>query len=113
MDAILHIMAYLGLHHNAHFYPDIDDDHFTEMDCKESYGKVEGPIHLNFPNPLGKPVDACLSKAILQGTNRPDVLANTALVGCWHSKCQDTIETGVFHAKFVAMEMRVDTLTVF
>ncbi len=39
MDAALHIMAYLGLHHNLCLcmdptYPDIADDQFPVMDLK-------------------------------------------------------------------------------
>ncbi len=62
MDTALHIMAYLGIHHNSHLcmdltYPDIDNDQFPFMDWKEFYCKVTEPIPPNAPKPLGKPVD--------------------------------------------------------
>ncbi len=62
MDAALHIMAYLGLHHNSRLcmdptYPDIDDEQFPVMDWKEFYSKVTEPILPNALMPLGKPVD--------------------------------------------------------
>ncbi len=62
MDAALHIMAYLGLHHNSRLfmdltYPNIDDDQFPVMDWKEFYGEVTKPIPPNAPKPLGKPVE--------------------------------------------------------
>ncbi len=62
MDATLHIMAYLGLHHNLCLcmdptYPGIDDDQFPVMDCEEFYEDVTEPIPPNASKPLGKPVD--------------------------------------------------------
>ncbi len=45
MDAALHIMAYLGLHHNSRLcmdptYQNIDNDQFPVIDLKENYGEV-------------------------------------------------------------------------
>ncbi len=65
MDAALHIMAYLGLHHNSCLcmdltYPSINNDQFPVMDWKEFFGEVTKPIQLNASKPLGKPVDVCM-----------------------------------------------------
>ncbi len=62
IDAALHIMAYLGLHHNSCFcmdptYPNIDTDQFPVIDWKEFYCKVTEPISPNAPKPLAKLVD--------------------------------------------------------
>ncbi len=79
MDAALHIMAYLGLHHNSHLcidltYPNIDNDQFPVMDWKKFYGNVQKPIPPNAPRPLGKPVDICMSiDSDHVGTYRPNV----------------------------------------
>ncbi len=56
MDAALHIIALLGLHHNSRLcmnptYPDIDNDQFPVMDWKEFYSEVTDPIPPNAPNP--------------------------------------------------------------
>ena len=122
MDAALHIMAYLGLHHNSRLcmdptYPDIDDEQFPVMDWKEFYGEVTEPIPPNAPKPLGKPVDVRMfvdsdhagDKQTRRSRSGFLIYVNTALVD-WHSKRQATIETGVFGAEFVAMKTGVDTL---
>ncbi len=106
MDAALHIMAYLGLHHNSHWcmdptYPDINDDQFPVMDWKEFYGEVTKPIPPNTPIPLGKPVDVCMfvdsdhtgDKQTRYSHSGFLIYVNTALIN-WHSKQQATIKTG-------------------
>ncbi len=65
MDAALHIMAYLGLHHDSHLciywtYPDIDNNQFPVMGWKEFYGNVEKSIPPNALKPMGKPVNTCM-----------------------------------------------------
>ncbi len=46
MDAALHIMAYLGSHHNSHLcmdptYPENDNDQSPDVDWKEFCSNVE------------------------------------------------------------------------
>ncbi len=57
MGVALHVMTYLGLHHNSRLcmdptYPNIDNYQFSVMEwqCPE-------PIPLNAPKPLGKPIE--------------------------------------------------------
>ncbi len=62
MDADLHIMAYLGIHHNSYLcmdptYQDIDNDQFPVMYWKEFYRGVTVSLPPNAPKPLEKPVD--------------------------------------------------------
>ncbi len=62
MDATLHIIAYLGIHHNSCLcmdptYPYIDNFQLPLMNWKEFYSNVTEPILPNPPKPLGKPVD--------------------------------------------------------
>ncbi len=122
MDAALHIMAYLGLHHNSHLcmdltYPDIDNKQFLVMDWREFYGEVTKPIPPNAPKPLDKPVDLCMfvdsnhagDKQTRRSRSSFLIYVNTALFER-HSKQQATIETGVFGTEFVAMKTGVDTL---
>ncbi len=122
MDAALHIMAYLGLHQNSLLcmdptYLDIDDKQFPVMDWKEFYGEITKHIPPNFPKPLGKAVGLCM---FIDSNHAGDtqtrrscggflIYINTALVD-WHSKQQNTIETGVFGAEIVAMKTGVDTM---
>ncbi len=65
MDAALHSMAYIGIHHNSCLcmdltYPDIDNDQLPVMDWKEFYGNVTETIPPNDPKHLGKPVNICM-----------------------------------------------------
>ncbi len=97
-------------------YPDIDNDQFPVMDWKEFYGKVTEPIPPSSPKPLGKPVDVCMfinsnhvgNKQTRHSQSSFLIYINTALDD-WHSKCQATIETGVFGTELVAMKTGVDT----
>ncbi len=59
MDAALHIMAYLGLHHNSSLcmdltYPNIDNEQFPVMDWKELNGEVTETIPPKAPKPWEK-----------------------------------------------------------
>ena len=56
MDAALHIMSYLGNHHNSRLifdptYPNIDYDSFPECEWKEFYPGAEEPIPPDAPEP--------------------------------------------------------------
>ncbi|KAL7462190.1 hypothetical protein ACHAXS_002579 [Conticribra weissflogii] len=121
MDAAMHIMAYLGLHHNSCLcmdptYPDIDDDQFPVIDWKEFYenvtehrtyytqrpkapGQTSRHMHVCRQQPHGGKIDQI---GFL-------IYTNTALIDC-HLKQQATTETGVVCAEFVAMKMGIDML---
>ena len=122
LETALHVMSYLGTHHNSRLcmdptYPNMEAFHFKQCDWKEFYGDVEEPIPPNAPTALGKSIDLRMfvdsDHAGDQRTRRSRtgflVYVNTALV-CWYSKKQSTIETCTFGAEFVAMKTGVETL---
>ena len=58
MQQVLHIFAYLKIHHNARVvfdpsYPDIDDTQFAKKDWSSMYGTTREPMPHNAPKPLG------------------------------------------------------------
>ena len=62
LEAALHVMSYLLLHHNSclcmdPMYPVIDSTQFPICDWSEFYGEVEEPIPPNAPEAIGKVVD--------------------------------------------------------
>ncbi len=92
MDAALHIMAYLGLHHKSHLcmdptYPDIDNDQFPVMYWKDFNDNVQEPIPSNAPKPLGKLVDVQMfvgSDDLGGKQTRP---LHSSFLIYWHSRC--------------------------
>ncbi len=65
LEAALHIMLYLSLHHNSCLcmdptYPVIDSMQFLMCDLSEFYGEVEEPISHDAPEAIGKVVDFCM-----------------------------------------------------
>ncbi len=61
LEAALHVMSYLSLHHNSllcmdSMYPMIDSTQFPMCDWTEFYGEVEEPIPHNAPKAIGKVV---------------------------------------------------------
>ncbi|KAL7472588.1 hypothetical protein ACHAXS_013574 [Conticribra weissflogii] len=122
LEAALHIMSYLSLHHNSRLcmdptYPVIDSTQFPVCDWSEFYGEVEEPIPPNAPEAIGKVVDLRMfvdsDHAGDQRTRRSRsgflIYLNTALIS-WYSKRQSTIEMCTFGAEFVAMKTGVEAL---
>ncbi|KAL7460152.1 hypothetical protein ACHAXS_000616 [Conticribra weissflogii] len=62
LEAALHMISYLSLHHNSFLcidptYKEIDSTQFPIFDWSEFYGEVEEPIPPNAPEAIGKVVD--------------------------------------------------------
>jgi hypothetical protein len=65
LEAVVHVFAYLGLHHNAIVvfgpkYPDVDMGTFINTDWKSMYGDAKEMIPSDAPVPHEKEVDLCL-----------------------------------------------------
>lgn len=122
MDAALHIMSYLGNHHNTRLifdptYPTIDYASFPQCEWKEFYPDAEEPIPLDAPEARGRPVDVRMfvdsdhasDKSIRRSRTGVLIFCNNALID-WISKRQPTVETSVFGAEFVAMKYGMEKL---
>ncbi len=122
LEAALHVMLYLSLHHNSRLcmdptYPAIDSIQFPICDWTEFCSEVEEPIPPNAPEAIGKIVELCMFvDSDLAGDQRTQrswsgflIYLNTALIS-WYSKRQSTIETCTFGAEFVAMKNGVETI---
>jgi hypothetical protein len=64
-EAVFHVFAYLGLHHNAMVvfeptYPSVDMGTFINTEWKSMYGDVKEIIPSDALVPRGKEVDVCL-----------------------------------------------------
>jgi hypothetical protein len=62
LEAVFHVFAYLGLHHNARVvfdptYPSVDMGTFIKTDWKSMYGDVKEMIPSDDPIPRGKEVN--------------------------------------------------------
>lgn len=122
LDAVLHIFAYLDHKHNSRMvfdptYPEIDMSNFKECDWKHFYGDVKEAIPLNAPDPRGKEVDLRMyvdsdhagEKLTRRSRTGFFVFMNMAPI-IWYSKRQNTVETSVFGAEFVAMKNGMETV---
>jgi hypothetical protein len=120
LEAVFHVFAYLGLHHNAKVvfvptYPAVDMVIFIKTDWKAMYGDVKEMIPSDAPNPRGKEVDVRLfvdsDHAAEQFTRRSRtgfvIYLNMAPI-VWFSKRQPTVESSVFGAEFVAMKNGIE-----
>jgi hypothetical protein len=121
LEAVFHLFAYLGLHHNARVmfdptYPTVDMGTFIKTDWKSMYGDVKEMIPSDAPVPHGKEVDLRLfvdsDHDGEQFTRRSRtgfvVYLNMAPI-VWFSKHQPTVESSVFGAEFVAMKNGIET----
>jgi hypothetical protein len=121
LEAVFHVFAYLGLHHNARFvfaptYPAVDMGTFIKTNWKSMYGDVKEIIPSDAIIPRGKEVDLRLcvdsDHAGEQFTRRSRTgfviyLSMAPIV--WFSKRQPTVESSVFGAEFVAMKNDIET----
>ena len=118
LEQVLHIFAYLKVHHNAELvfdpsYPEIDQSLFQPQDWSSTvYGdKLEEDLPPNMPKPLGNAmkmtayVDSDHAGDCLTRRSRTGFLVylNCALI-YWLSKKQTSIETSSFGSEFVAMK---------
>ena len=122
LEALLHMMAYMKLHHNARMvfdprYPKVNEDEFKRCDWTNFYGDVKEPMPPNAPKPLGKPVimrlmvdsDHAGDQLIRRSRTGFQIFMNNAPI-VWLSKKQPTVETSVFGAEFVAMKHGIETV---
>jgi hypothetical protein len=121
LEAVFHVFAYLGLHHNARVvfdptYPAVDMGIFINTEWKAMYGDVKEMIPSDAPNPRGKEVDLRLfvdfDHAGEQFTRRSRtgfVIYLNMAPSVWFSKCQPTVESSFFGAEFVAMKNGIET----
>jgi hypothetical protein len=121
VEAVFHVFAYLGLHHNARVvfdptYPDVDMGTFIKTDWKSMYGGVKEIIPSYVTIPRGKEVDLRLffdsDHAGEQFTRRSMtgfvIYLNMAPI-VWLSKRHPTVESSVFGAEFVAIKNGIET----
>ena len=122
LEALLYVYGYLCAKHNTSLaldpsYPDIDEIQFLQCDWKEFYGNVKEAVSPDAPEPCGKEVDLCMyvysDHAGYKETRRSRtgflIYMNKALVR-WLSKKKHTIDTSLFRAKFVTMEIGMGKL---
>jgi hypothetical protein len=121
LEAVFHVFAYMGLHHNARVlfdttYPYVDMGTFIKTDWKSMYGDVKEMIPTDDPVSRGKEVDLRLfvdsDYAGEQFTKRSRtgfvIYLDIAPV-VWFSKRQPTVESSVSGADFVAMKNGIET----
>jgi hypothetical protein len=121
LEAVFHVFAYLGLHHNAIvvYYPtytSVEMVTFIKTDWKSMYGDVKEMTPSDAPVSRGKEVDLRLfvdsDHAGEQFTRRSRnvfvIYMNMAPI-VWFSKRQPTVESSVFGADFVAMKNGIET----
>jgi hypothetical protein len=121
LEAVFHVFAYLGLHHNARVvfdstYPAVDMGTFIKTDWKSMYGDVKELIRSDAHFNRGKEVDLRLfvdsDHAGEQFTRRSRtgfvIYLNMAPI-VWFPKRQPTVESSVFGAEFVAMKNGIET----
>jgi hypothetical protein len=121
LEAVFHVFAYLGLHHNERVvfdptYPSVDMDTFIKTDWKSMYGDVKEMIPSDAPVPRGKEVDLRLfvdsDHAGEQFTrrSRTGFVRNLNMAPIvWFLKRHPTVESIVFGAEFVAMKNGIET----
>ena len=116
MQQVLHIFAYLKIHHSARLvfdpsYPEIDHESFGKRDWSSMYGTEKEPVPGNAPKSLGCEfiirayVDASFAGCKLTRRSRTGfvVFLNRAPV-FYFSKKQRSCETSTFGSEFVAMK---------
>jgi hypothetical protein len=113
LEAVFHVFACLGIHHNVMTvfdptYPSVDMGTFIKTDCKSMYGDVKEMIPSDDPVYRGKEVDLRLfvdsDHAGEQFTRRSRtgfvIYLNMAPI-VWFSKHQPTVESSVFGAELL------------
>jgi hypothetical protein len=121
LEAVFHVFAYLGLHHDTRFvfdptYPSVDMGTFIKTDWKSMYGYMKDSVPSDAPVPRVKEVDLRLfvesDHTGEQFTRRSStgfvIHLNMAPI-VWFFKHQPTMELSVFRAEFVAMKNGIET----
>ena len=125
LECVFHIYAYLKIHHNSRMvfdptYPPIDMSQFKKCDWKTFYPAAKEALPTNAPEPRGKEVDIRLyvdsdhagDTVTRRSRSGYFIFLNMACVA-WYSKKQNTIETSVFGAEFVAMKIGMESVRGF
>jgi hypothetical protein len=121
LEAVFHVFAYLGLHHNSRVvfdptYPAVDMGTFIKTYWKSMYGDLKEMTPSDAPIPRRKEVYLRLfldsDHAGEQFTRRSRtgfvIYLNMAPI-VWFSKRQPTVESSVFGSEFVAMNNGIET----
>jgi hypothetical protein len=121
LEAVFHVFAYLGRHHNARVvfdptYPTVDMGTFIKTDWKSIYGDVKEMIPSDATVSRGKEVDMRLfvdydhagEKFTRRSRTGFVIYLNMAPI-VWFSKRQPTVESSVFGAEFFAMKNGIET----
>jgi hypothetical protein len=121
LEAVLHVFAYLGIHHNARVvfdptYPYVDIGTFIKTDWKSMYGDVKEIITSDDPVPGGKEVDLRL---FVDSDHAGDQFTRHSRTGCviyssmapllWFSKHHPAVESSIFGDEFVVMKNGIET----
>ena len=121
LESVFQIFGHLKGHHNARMvskptYPTPTMSIFQEYDCCDFYGDLKEAITPNAPEPRGKEVDLIIffdsdhagEKLTIQSRTGYIIFLENSPIA-WLSKKQETIETSVFEAEFVAMDIGMET----
>jgi hypothetical protein len=121
LEAFFHVLAYLGIHHNARVvfdttYPTVDMATFIKTDWKSMYGDVKEMIPSDAPVPCEKEVDLRLfvdsdhdGEQFTRRSRTGFVIYLNMAPIVWFSKRQPTVESSVLGAEFVAMKNGIET----
>jgi hypothetical protein len=121
LDTVIHLCAYLALHHNYrvvfdHTYPSIDMGAFIQTDWKSVYGDVNEMIPPDAPGKCWKEVDLRLfvdsdhaGEQVTRRSRTGYVIYLSMAPIVWFYKRQPTVESSVFGAEFVAMKNGIET----
>jgi hypothetical protein len=121
LEAVFHVLAYLGIHHNARVvfdptYPTFDMGTFIKTDWKYMYGDVKEIISSDATVTRGKEVDLRLFVDSDHAGEQFTRLSRTGFViylnmapVVWFYKHQPTVESSVFGAEFVAMKNDIES----
>jgi hypothetical protein len=121
LEAVFHVFAYLGLHHNARVLfdptnPDVDMGTLIKTDWKSMYGDVKEMTPSDAPIPRGKEFYLC---SFVDSDHAGEQLTRRSRTGfviylnmapiVWFSKRQTTLESSVFGVELVAMKNGIET----
>jgi hypothetical protein len=118
---VFHVFAKLTMYHNSRVvfdptYPSVDMGAFIKTDWKSMYGDVKEMIPPDAPAPCGKEVDLRLfvdsdhsGEQFKRRSRTGYVIYLNMAPLVWFSKRQQTVESSVFGAEFVAMKNGIET----
>jgi hypothetical protein len=116
LEAVFHVLVYMGLNHNTRVvfdptYPAVDIDTFIKTDWNSMYGYLKEMIPSDAPVPRRKEVDLRLSVDSDRAGEKFPRHSRTGIViyldmvpSMWFSKRQPTVESSVFGEEYVVMK---------